>query len=379
MKRVFCLGLLIFLSLSLICGSVVRSEQAGTIEEQRLKEIEKELAQNKQKLEKAKKEEQAVLGRLVVIKTELTKTKTNLNLTQNKITVNEKKIGTLASEIRELEQALSTKQSRLRQRLVEVYKNSSLNYFQLLLTAESMSDFFNRLYFFRKIVEFDSELMMAVRTDFQKSTQKKQLLQSKTKEIKSLAEEISQKKQEITKQASEKSQVYEQLKVRRKTYEAKIAELGKSSKDLEVLILKKAAGSRDGVVRGSGQLTWPLIGKITSRFGWRRHPLWGRRDFHTGVDIAAKYGTPIKAADSGEVIFAGWWDGYGKAIVINHGHSISTVYGHQSRLYKKVGDTVVKGQVIGLVGSTGYSTGPHLHFEVRLKGKPQDPMPYLPK
>ncbi|MFH1361416.1 MAG: M23 family metallopeptidase, partial [bacterium] len=164
---------------------------------------------------------------------------------------------------------------------------------------------------------------------------------------------------------------------RRKDYEAKIAELEKSSQELEVLILKKVAASKGTKVKGTGVLAWPAEGRITSRYGYRRHPLWGGRNFHRGIDIAAKHGTPIKAADAGEIIFAGWWDGYGKAIVIDHGQKTTTVYGHMSRLYKKVGQAVAKGQTIGLMGSTGYSTGPHVHFEVRKSGKPTDPMPYL--
>jgi murein DD-endopeptidase MepM/ murein hydrolase activator NlpD len=138
---------------------------------------------------------------------------------------------------------------------------------------------------------------------------------------------------------------------------------------------KMAERSRAGLVaHGSGVFIWPLQGRITSPYGARRR----RGSRHTGVDIATTYGTPIWAADAGEVIFAGWWDGYGKAVVIDHGKGIATVYGHMSRLYPSVGATVAKGQTIGLEGSTGYSTGPHLHFEVRRNGKPVNPMPYLP-
>jgi murein DD-endopeptidase MepM/ murein hydrolase activator NlpD len=95
------------------------------------------------------------------------------------------------------------------------------------------------------------------------------------------------------------------------------------------------------------------------------------------LDIAAPYGKPITAADKGEVIFSGWWGGYGKALVIDHGRGYTTVYGHMSRIYMQAGQTVDKGQVIGLVGSTGFSTGPHLHFEVRVNGRPVDPSQFL--
>ena len=98
---------------------------------------------------------------------------------------------------------------------------------------------------------------------------------------------------------------------------------------------------------------------------------------HTGIDIAAPYGKPIAGADSGEVIYSGWWDGYGKAVVIDHGRGYTTVYGHMSRIYMQTGQKVEKNQVIGLVGSTGFSTGPHLHFEIRYNGKPVDPLAYL--
>ena len=203
------------------------------------------------------------------------------------------------------------------------------------------------------------------------------MLQVKHKEISTLAEDISKQKEEIVAQAEEKEQAYESLKQRREEYEAQISELEKSSKDLEVMILKKIAASSGGKVLGSGALASPLEGRITSRFGYRRHPLWGGRHFHTGLDISGKYGSPVVAADAGEVIFSGWWDGYGKAIVIDHGRMTTTVYAHLSRMYKNVGAVVAKGQVIGLVGNTGYSTGSHLHFEVRKNGKPVDPLKSL--
>ena len=192
-----------------------------------------------------------------------------------------------------------------------------------------------------------------------------------------MATEIESKKVVVAEKAKKKNVVYKALKQRRKEYEAYVAELEKSSKELEVLILKKVAARTGAKVYGSGALAWPLRGRITSRFGYRRHPIYGGRSHHTGLDIAAKYGTPIKAADAGEVIFSGWWDGYGKAVVIDHGKKTTTVYGHMSRIYKSVGAIVAKGQVLGLVGSTGYSTGPHLHFEVRKNGKPKNPMNYL--
>ena len=132
-----------------------------------------------------------------------------------------------------------------------------------------------------------------------------------------------------------------------------------------------------GSGQGTGSLIWPVSGPVTSPFGWRIHPILGYKKFHTGIDIGVGYGTPIHAADSGTVIYATWMGGYGNVIIIDHGDGLSTLYAHQSSLAVGTGARVTRGQMIGYVGSTGFSTGPHLHFEVRVNGNPVDPMGYL--
>lgn len=122
---------------------------------------------------------------------------------------------------------------------------------------------------------------------------------------------------------------------------------------------------------------WPVRGRITSRFGYRVHPIRRRRLFHSGIDIAVSPGTSVKAAACGRVVYAGWRSGYGKTIIIDHGQGIRTLYAHNSRLHVKVGQWVNKGQVICASGNTGTSTGPHLHFEVLLNGQPKNPLDYL--
>jgi len=126
-----------------------------------------------------------------------------------------------------------------------------------------------------------------------------------------------------------------------------------------------------------GALSWPVTGQITSPFGWRRSPFGGSPEFHQGLDIAANMGTTIIAPASGTVISAGWYGGYGNYVLIDHGGGMATGYGHLSQIFVSVGQQIQKGQAIGAVGSTGASTGPHLHFEVRINGKPVDPAAYL--
>lgn len=122
------------------------------------------------------------------------------------------------------------------------------------------------------------------------------------------------------------------------------------------------------IVRG---FLWPARGVLRSRFGWRY------RQHHDGIDIAAPYGTPVYAAKAGRVIFAGWYYGYGRAVIVDHGDGLTTLYGHASKLLVRVGATVDGGEVIARVGSTGRSTGPHLHFEIRVNGRPVNPLKYL--
>ena len=153
-------------------------------------------------------------------------------------------------------------------------------------------------------------------------------------------------------------------------------ELEKNSKDLEAMIRKAQVPPRRPTMAEAHTrfaFLWPTRGLFTSGFGMRRHPLFGIWHLHTGVDIATAWGAPVLAAAEGRVIYAGWFGGYGKIVVIDHGEGISTLYGHLSNLLVVAGDDVRRGQPVGRVGSTGFSTGPHLHFEVRINGRPVNP------
>ena len=131
-----------------------------------------------------------------------------------------------------------------------------------------------------------------------------------------------------------------------------------------------------GLASSSG-FVFPADGPVTSPYGWRRHPVLGTSRLHAGADIGAGYGSDIWAAKAGVVIFAGWNGGYGNCVMIDHGDDIVTLYGHMSEFYVSEGQSVAQGTVIGAVGSTGLSTGPHLHFETRVGGTPEDPMLFL--
>jgi murein DD-endopeptidase MepM/ murein hydrolase activator NlpD len=155
--------------------------------------------------------------------------------------------------------------------------------------------------------------------------------------------------------------------------EAKTARLEREMRMYEAFLRSR------GVSRGVIPSIWPVYGKLESGVGGRRNPFTGRgHEYHEGQDIDAAWGTPVEAAAAGKVIIAGWQRGYGNVVYVDHGSGLSTRYGHLSKINVSVGQSIDTGEIIGLVGSTGRSTGPHLHYEVRVNNQPVDPKPYLP-
>lgn len=140
----------------------------------------------------------------------------------------------------------------------------------------------------------------------------------------------------------------------------------------------QGAQSGQAAVQGKGGwLKWPVSGRISSGYGWRNHPIYGYRSFHTGIDIAAPQGRTVKAARKGTVLYSGYKGAYGLVVLIDHGDSVATLYAHNSKSYVRAGDVVDTLESVAAVGSTGWSTGPHLHFEVRVNGEHTDPMKWL--
>jgi len=140
------------------------------------------------------------------------------------------------------------------------------------------------------------------------------------------------------------------------------------------MTLSRRLGSAISIARG---FLWPARGRVTSGFGFRQHPIFGTREMHTGIDIGAPTGSPVLAARAGRVTVAGYESGYGRLVVINHGDGVTTWYSHLSVIGVRVGQVVEYGETVGQIGSTGFSTGPHLLFEIRVNGRPLDPLKYL--
>ncbi|HVM10354.1 MAG TPA: peptidoglycan DD-metalloendopeptidase family protein [Acidimicrobiales bacterium] len=187
--------------------------------------------------------------------------------------------------------------------------------------------------------------------------------------------EQSEIRRQVAAEEAEEKKLLDELRSKVKSFEAQIAALKKESDSIAAFLRARQTGKAPAA--GSGVLGRPVAGPVTSGFGPRRHPILGTVRTHTGVDFGSASGTPIKAAAAGVVISVGDRGGYGTTVIIDHGGTLATLYAHQSRAAVKDGQTVARGDTVGYVGSTGFSTGPHLHFEVRINGNPVDPLKYL--
>ena len=180
----------------------------------------------------------------------------------------------------------------------------------------------------------------------------------------------------VAAEAANEERLLAAVRGERTEYERRIRALQAESDEIADLLRRRGSGG--AAIRGNGSLSPPLANPvITSSFGYRIHPIYGDRRLHAGIDLRATSGTPIYAAAPGEVVYAGWRGGYGNCVIIDHGGGVATLYAHQSSMAVAEGEEVSRGDVIGAVGSTGFSTGPHLHFEVRVDGVPVDPLGYL--
>lgn len=333
---------------------------------------------------------------------------TQLNQTNAAISTVDSTISHLGSEQRETrrrlnwyarqlaaaERSLQLHDALLRRRLVDMYEYGSPNYLSVLLAARSFSDFVESWDDLQLLIVQNQRVVRERREAAKRVLQTEEGLEANQLALETEEQQQSQARSQLGSLAGERSNLVNLADRDRR----RIATVVQNMEDisaaqeaqLESLIQERAgeieaeqaSGRRaEGIagppVRSNGRFSWPVTGPITSPFGWRSNPFGGAPDFHPGLDIGVPVGTTVTAAAAGTVIMAQWYGGYGNYILIDNGNHYSTGYGHLSQIWVSVGQVVQRGQAIAASGNTGYSTGPHLHFEVRYNGKPIDPAPRL--
>lgn len=258
-----------------------------------------------------------------------------------------------------------------------IYKNQRSGMLQLLFNAKDLTTFMDTIYFEKIILKRDVNKILSVKTKAQKVVLMKRSIQLRRNYLAKSIKNINSQKESLRKAIAANEKKINKLKTDRRAYEKAERELMGQSQQLQSMLNNKGSNAK---IVNSGFIR-PISGRISSPFGMRTHPIFKSKSFHSGVDIAGPNAGNIVASNDGKVIYSGWYGGYGKVVILDHGavngSPVTTLYAHMSSINVSNGQTVKKGQVIGKEGSTGYSTGPHCHFEVRVNGKPNNPKNYV--
>lgn len=286
-------------------------------------------------------------------------------------------VARIQKEVDMKQKELEDRQNSLRKRVRTIYEEGQMSYLEVLFQSVSISDFISRVEYLGCLVANDQNILEGIRVQKQELLEKREQLVKEMEEAKRLQELAEAAKKVLDSKRAEKEAALAANKKDQDDLLIQIEKLEKDSKALESKIRELQSKNPGGVV---GTISaWPTPGYwyITSPYGYRIHPITKVKSLHTGVDIGAPYGARINAAGDGTVIFAGWYGAYGNTVIVDHGNGFSTLYGHMSSIAVSTGQVVKAGQKVGNVGSTGWSTGPHLHFEVRKNGTPTNPMAYF--
>jgi murein DD-endopeptidase MepM/ murein hydrolase activator NlpD len=356
-------------------------------------EIQSRINQTKKKLTETKRREKTVLNSLLKsqkeleeINDDLTKLNYSLNKTERNMVITQNQLANAQSDLQRIKTEIGGREGVLDQRLIAIYKYGYQSSLEILFNARNFAEFIARFEMVSGFVREDVHILKSLHLQQELITKKQEEIAVKKQELEiqrsaysSLQIQTRQRQKRRITVVEDRQRELTVLKNDRRVLEESLDELERISREMEAQI--RDMQNKNRMALGSGRYIWPLQskGRISSYFGYRFHPILRKRKYHSGLDIAVPYGVSILAADSGVVVFAGWNNGYGKMVILDHGSDYSTVYGHCSILQVEQGQSVTKGQTIAQVGSTGLSTGPHLHFEVRKKGVAVDPLTYLSK
>jgi len=364
----------------LSCFFFMSNVNGATLQEQK--------EENSQKQEEAKKELEYVEEELSAAVIKIQQLDDKIRDAEKQIAQMDVQLETLQVKVEDTQEKLNVvekdyeeNQKLMEDRMVVMYECGDVSYLDLLLSSSNLVEFLSNYYIIEEIMQSDSQILSEIEEEKIEIENTKKQLEEEKAELKLL-----KAKQEQTRIIMQNNRVVQQNQINQLSEEEKklqdaIQEYKNEEARIEALIqLASGNYTYDGEYSG-GVMAWPVAKSgtyITSPFGTREHPVYGVTKFHSGIDIGnAGFGAPVIAATDGVVSMASYYGGYGNCVMINHGNGISTLYGHGQKILVSVGQEVKKGDLIMEVGSTGVSTGPHLHFEVRVNGSCVNPMLYL--
>ncbi len=341
---------------------------------QQLRQVRRELEERRAQLRVVRQQERRVLHELEEMDRRREAAEADLRrleVQQRQIRARAQATGTKLAVVRA---RLAGQRARVQGRLRDIYKWGRRGYLDLLLDAADLSELVTRAHFLGTIMRADARLLAQYEADVGEYARLYLELETQQEEVTALIARTQARRARMLEEAAAKERLLARIQNERALYEQVIEDLEEADRNLVALIRRMQPAGPPVLAGRFRRFTWPARGSFTSGFGVRVHPIFRIRRMHSGVDIAAPRGARVAAAWDGTVLYAGWFGGYGKIVIIDHGEGISTLYAHLSAILTAPGARVRQGEVIGRVGSTGFSTGPHVHFEIRVNGTPVNPV-----
>jgi len=369
----------IILSLLLLTVWLAPAQAEPTIQQQRsrLQQIQQRLDAVRAKARQLKAKEQSAVSHLSVLQQKLERTQIQLEDSQFRLNRSQSRLKATGQALDKATSKFERQQVTAGSRMRAIFKHRQTNLWEALLTAPDLVAFMTRYQFFKHVTKQDAQILFELDRQMAEITHQKRKYDEQVQTISSITATISNQKAVIEEDREEQSSFVSKLRTERAAYEQAAEQLERDSRQIETMIRRMLASRKKTPRMGTGRFLMPVSGSLNSNFGPRLHPIHKVVKPHRGVDFGAPHGTPIRAAEGGVVLYVGWYGGYGKIVMIDHGGDLVTLYAHTSRYVVETGAKIARGQVIAYIGSTGLSTGPHLHFEVRRNGTPVNPIGYL--
>ncbi len=336
----------------------------------------KEKQEALEKIKEAEDERDDIIAQSEALELEIDLIQSEIYAIEDLIAEADEQIAEKEEEIARLEEEIAEQDEKFKECLRAMDETSTVSYIDLLLSSGSISELLINLESINEMTNHDMAIideMTRLKTEVEDAKAQIEVYRAEQEEARGIALE---KQGQLEVKLAAKQALAEELEKDIEKYKEVYEEARRQEEQLKASLNYSSSGSE---YMGTGEFCWPAPSytRISSPYGWRYHPIYKTNKFHSGVDLAAPGGSNILAADDGKVISAGWNGGYGNCVVVDHGGGISTLYAHASRLCVSKGDVVTRGSVIAKVGTTGNSTGNHLHFEVLINGKTTDPMSYI--
>jgi len=345
----------------------------------------------KEYLNDAKAEKSGIMNEVLQLDIQLDEATQKLDSTTAQLDETNKNLEEAQTDLAEAETLHNDQYEKLKERLVYMYKSNSASYIEIILQSQSFTDFINRMEYVDTIINYDNDLLLEYIETEKRIAARVEEIDSARVALETLQNEQASQKQELEDAVADKNQRIINLTSDEISFQQQLLDLEEADRNVKKLIKEaeeEAARQKANAARAAAQpqtrytggaFGWPVPGYYSrsSEYGGRTNPISGKYETHSGIDIPAPTGTNIVAAEAGTVILSGYNGGYGYTIIIDHGGGLTTLYGHNSSLVAGYGEYVSKGQTIAKCGTTGYSTGPHCHFEVRVNGSSTQPLNYL--